>query len=115
MPGTVNQALKTCFYFEKPSLQTVDHVHDLQGFEIKLVSLQGQDASPECNCFGAQKARQGSLQMIHHCQRSASGGQTLPSTLPEQAHCFQFLLLIIARHRDIYLITWDLGSTLTAP
>lgn len=81
--------------FEKTSLQTVDHVHDLQGFETKLVRLQGNDASPDCNRFGAQKAREGSSPMIHHCQCSASGGQTLPSTLPEWAHCFQFLLLII--------------------
>lgn len=68
-----------------------------------------------CNCFGAQKARQGSWQMIHHCQCSTSGGWTLPSTLPEQAHRFQFLLLIIARHHGVHLIAWDLGSTLTAP
>ena len=86
----------------------------LQGLKIKLVSLQGKDASPNCNCFGAQKARKSSLQMIHHCQCSASGGQTLPSTLPEWAHCFQFLFLIIARHCDIYLITWHVGSTLNA-
>lgn len=60
MPGTVNQALKTCFYLEKTSLGTVDHVYDLQGFKVKLVHLQGKDAAPDCNCFGAQKARQGS-------------------------------------------------------
>lgn len=94
IPGVMNLTLQTHFQLEKTTLQTVNPI---QGFMLesklchfvrrgcitrtKLVNLQGTDASLDCSSAGDQKAKQGSLQVIHRCQSNKPGGQTVPSTL----------------------------------